>query len=697
MKQKYTLSQQYLAWILLLGLFLQSCNRLPIEPMQQEKEKEEIKEKKREPEGNLGHLPTHMHGLDLDTDNNATPITIPTHATVAFTEQRGYKEGIESPTSKQAILVHGHYSLGYGMVDLPAAVEQKKFKTKKAIAIAPNTQAFTSLTRTRREVHEVTEQEMFNPRSITINPKAELITTQGGIIQAHGLKISIPKDAVKDDTFFSIKPAPREIELPEGIDPVSAVYAIEPHNIELRDRIKLEFDLNDSSSPVALFIQKDKPEDKKLKKWLAIEPTKVENRKATFEIASCSFPFVAKLDIKKDYSHSTFTNSTTKVQFQDHNIIRPGLNYRALCENTSCPWHTKMMIINRGFNPSFKIDDDVMNQEAKCLTCQQPLQDTESIKQVILFQAQGKVKYWEQGARPASSSFTAQDDKLVIYGEVGNTVSYKSVIFEVNPTPFNPKVPMAVVKFDNNGNPIGSIFDLGMNGAYKDVKLLIGKFFNGEGFTKDSFKNHAGKALDQKGFNWKCTEDEDEFLKELPEADVAWVISASIKEGNGCTLKLKNPTFPNQVIDFHKQRKGLMLWEDNDSEPGQHTNSVLQKLFGITVEGNDPGEEKMVAAANCHNSLTFSKLHPIMTGINKLYEGVTICHPTAVPSPLRVLATSSANHPNIIYVDETATTGRIIIDCGFTKLFSNRWDTAGTARYVKNATCWLSGFPYDNT
>jgi hypothetical protein len=40
------------------------------------------------------------------------------------------------------------------------------------------------------------------------------------------------------------------------------------------------------------------------------------------------------------------------------------------------------------------------------------------------------------------------------------------------------------------------------------------------------------------------------------------------------------------------------------------------------------------------------------------------------------------------------TSGRMVIDCGCTKLFSTFWDSIGTALYVENATCWLAGeFP----
>lgn len=692
MKRKYDVGQQLLACILLIGLFLQSCSGNTLDP------KNPAVYEEKEAQGNVGNPPTQvLEKLELATTNSHVSSISDNNNSASFPE---------STTRRRAIPVYGHYSLEYRMVDLPVTVEQKQSNAKELTAILPDTQVLIPLG--KRELLKTTEQKQFNLSSITIDPKVELISTQGGTIQANGLKISIPPDAVTSDTSFSIKAAPSNIELPEGIKPLTPIYAVEPHNIELRDRIKLEFDVDDHSTPVALFIQKDKPEDKKLKKWLAIDPIQVENGKATFEIGSCSSVTLCNLNLVKNSDTSTLPQ--TQKKFQEHNIIRPGLNYRALCENASCPWHAETMIINRGFNSSFKPDDDIMNKDAKCPTCQEPLQDTESIKQVILFQAQGMVKYWEatRGAKPASSPFTAQDDKLVIYGEVGNTVTYKSVIFDVSPTPYNPKLSMAVVKFDASGNPIGSIFDLGRDGAYKNVKLLIGKFFDGNyystkkghvferGFTKGDFEKTVGATLGQKGFNWKCTGDEDEFLRELPEYDIAWIIS-------WCSNKIKNNNFVDQVTKFHKSGKGLMLWED-DYDPyaavePTHINSVLQQLFGMKVNGNDPGQKEMLAAANCNTPLTFSKVHPITRGISKLYEGYTICRPNISPLPpsVKSLAISSANHPNIMYVNETSGSGRVVIDCGFTKLYENLWNTAGTARYVVNATCWLSGFPYDNT
>ena len=623
---------------------------------------EEIK--KYEEKGNSGRVPSTILYSSSHAYINNTVVT--SDYLISPNQQP------ETSARTKSIPVYGHYSMEYKLVQLS----------------------------------ELEEKKPFNSRSIVVHPKIEVITSQGGIIQTNGLKITIPKDAVKNGTQFSIKQAPSEIELPEYITPVTPIYAVEPHNVELNDLINLAFTIQDASEPVALFIQKENPQDKKLKKWLAIEPKKVENDTAIFEIRSCSFPFVGKMNVKKE--HDLSSNASVQQKFQDYNIIRPGLNYRASCEDPTCSLNKELMIINRGFGDKISPNEEIDSQKLTCFKCKKSLNDYESIKQLILFRTIGDIKYrLDIKPRPSveTVTFSAMGDRLIIYGEVGDTEKYSTFTLVANPQPFNPKDRnIALVTFDDKGNPIGSIFDLGVDGAFRNVKLLIGKFYDGNyidngsngfepGITKLDFEETVGKALDEKGFDWKCTEDEDEFLIKLPDVNVAWVIGCSYNK------KIKNSYFVDSVIKFHKKGNGLMLWEDNDPLPGYHTTAILQKLFGMSVEGCDEGQKNMIAAADCSNMLTFSKSHPIMTGVKNLYEGNTISHPNKIPlpSPIKVLATSSANHPNIMYVDETEISGRVVIDCGFTKLYKQLWDTAGTARYVKNATCWLSGFPYDST
>jgi len=101
--------------------------------------------------------------------------------------------------------------------------------------------------------------------------------------------------------------------------------------------------------------------------------------------------------------------------------------------------------------------------------------------------------------------------------------------------------------------------------------------------------------------------------------------------------------------------------------------------------------------------------HIITTGVIKLFEGITICYPvmdtskpsaTPVPKglgPLKVLASSSDDHPAVSYADNESlgsnSVGRIIVDCGWTKMYCS-WKEAGTARYISNATIWLLGLEH---
>jgi len=76
-----------------------------------------------------------------------------------------------------------------------------------------------------------------------------------------------------------------------------------------------------------------------------------------------------------------------------------------------------------------------------------------------------------------------------------------------------------------------------------------------------------------------------------------------------------------------------------------------------------------------------------------LFEGRTVSYPSAVPDTLKVLATSTDDTPVILYSNNeklAPNAGRVVVDCGFTKLWV-QWDSAGTERYVKNASVWLLG------
>ena len=87
--------------------------------------------------------------------------------------------------------------------------------------------------------------------------------------------------------------------------------------------------------------------------------------------------------------------------------------------------------------------------------------------------------------------------------------------------------------------------------------------------------------------------------------------------------------------------------------------------------------------------------HEIFTGIETLFEGVTICGPVFSTSKneigLATLATRTQGNTCIavFHPPFASTEGRVCLDCGFMKLFIN-WNATRTRRYVTNVSNWLS-------
>jgi len=235
-------------------------------------------------------------------------------------------------------------------------------------------------------------------------------------------------------------------------------------------------------------------------------------------------------------------------------------------------------------------------------------------------------------------------------------------------------------KFDVHTNPVGSEYDLGRDGQFKGFTLLIGLFDYQCGC------DDAKKALETKGFKVVIERTMNDFTKQLSVANVAWIIS-----GTTYSLDANTAPFIDAVVEFHNKGGGLLVWGDNDPYFA-HANIVLPKLLnnsGVKLIGNTPGGNSMSVGDSSQNK-TFAP-HVITTGVIKLFEGITICYPAEL-GPLKVLATSSDGHPAVCYADneslKSETCGRIIVDCGWTKMYCS-WHEAGTARYVSNASIWL--------
>jgi hypothetical protein len=254
-------------------------------------------------------------------------------------------------------------------------------------------------------------------------------------------------------------------------------------------------------------------------------------------------------------------------------------------------------------------------------------------------------------------------------------------------------------ELDEHFNPKGSEFDLGKDAAFTAFKILIGNFFQiktevDKQNMKDVKLEQPIGALKSKGFQVEIVDTESEFLKKLAEeTDVAWIISAEkiIDQEPGIEEK-----FVETVVEFHNGGGGLFIWAENDPFT-YHANLILDKLIQLKVSGSTPGT-KTLTLGDAKTPGHFGG-HLITTGLQHLYEGDSISYfadSKLIPDKLEYLATSSDNQGSLFANNPTLFdkhAGRFVIDTGFTKLFMN-WDSAGTARYVKNANVWLLGLDH---
>lgn len=229
---------------------------------------------------------------------------------------------------------------------------------------------------------------------------------------------------------------------------------------------------------------------------------------------------------------------------------------------------------------------------------------------------------------------------------------------------------------DNFGNLLGNEFDLAKDNAFKGKNIAVLHLYTGEGFDF-SFPT---KALEEKGFSitrWQNSPPKiDEFKSVLASSSQLWVISSN--------HKVLTNEYLIAIKDFFDKGHGVFIWGDN-LPYYEDANYISESLLDTTMSGNIPGD-KVVSLQKEKNKAGLIKNHEITTGIEYLYEGVTVA--TIKPSKdLKPLMFGSDNNLITAYFDKDGK--RALIDGGFTRLFI-KWDTAGTGRFVKNAAAWLS-------
>jgi len=239
---------------------------------------------------------------------------------------------------------------------------------------------------------------------------------------------------------------------------------------------------------------------------------------------------------------------------------------------------------------------------------------------------------------------------------------------------------------DRNVNPDGSSYDLCRDNSVKNQKILLAKFYSESGFSDQEFNTNVVNALVTKGFTTKLVTNEADFYTEIEnnkdQYTSVWIIPNGVEPSQ---------SFGELLVKFYESGKSVFLWGDNDFFYRQ-SNAFIKTLLNnetYYLIGNYPALNKM-KSGDGKTTGTFDKFHPVGRGFVSLNEGHTVCSWNQAFPDFKTFGMLNypLDKPVIFYKEGGAVSGRILVDCGFTKMYTQYYDQ-NVRRYLMNAACWL--------
>ena len=238
--------------------------------------------------------------------------------------------------------------------------------------------------------------------------------------------------------------------------------------------------------------------------------------------------------------------------------------------------------------------------------------------------------------------------------------------------------------FDKHGNPQGDEFDLAKDGSMNGFDVIIINSDTRE-HTECPFVMNTLKKKGFRAYWYNCFE----YSNTLPDINTfinminsnkaqVWIISYT-------SVYIPEP-YINAIIDAYKKGHGLYLWGDNDPFHAE-VNCFLNKIYGQgnLMAGNYYGD-KVISIRKNNYGPGIILGHPIATGIQNFYEGITIASIRLIQN-LKPLVYDSNNGIVTVYDDSNGR--RLLVDGGFTRMFVAT-DKAGTDRFLDNCAVWLA-------
>jgi phage FluMu protein Com len=309
--------------------------------------------------------------------------------------------------------------------------------------------------------------------------------------------------------------------------------------------------------------------------------------------------------------------------------------------------------------------------------------------------------------------------------------------------PPRPLVPLVapVRTYDRFGNPIGPDVGLGKDGEFKGKRLLFWSGYENAGKIFFGPTNPLWKAWERQGFTVivRFGQFRTEWLRDIdqlwilstgrfeiplglpPEAVVAAVDLLPLSEiPSGftpaeykfivqATLDMSlSPVHPfdaqtyRAVEKFVQSGKGVCLLSDDEPFTVE-SNELAKRLYGVTVKGNYIADKVAYVRDHKLAPADIRKFggqyevadHRLLTGVNFLYEGITISN-VGESDKLEVALKASDGQP-LIAVSKVPGQ-RVVIDCAFTQFCHGPTErtsyilkSAGAVRLAQNIAAYLAG------
>jgi hypothetical protein len=229
---------------------------------------------------------------------------------------------------------------------------------------------------------------------------------------------------------------------------------------------------------------------------------------------------------------------------------------------------------------------------------------------------------------------------------------------------------------DSHGNASGATYDLAVDGAFDGQTVLVVDLY-GQDFSR------AAAALKQKGFSTvrhTSVPSVETLRTELKKSNQFWILAS-------CSGQVHLTAAHRAAIkEFFDAGHGVYLWGDNDP-CNADADKLASELIDARVQGDLPGDQ-VVAFSKGAGKAGITKDHQLTTGLEYIYEGITVATVKPVGNMTPIVYGSAGNLVTAAFEQSGK---RLIVDGGYTRL-SNRWDTAGTGRYVMNAAAWLANY-----